>query len=184
MYSKWYNEKEENMNKNKMLKICNCVNGIVVGIIALLAVALVGVRLFGVDMFVVLSGSMEPTYATGSVIYVVEKDVETLESGVITYKLNGNTVVTHRIAEVTEQNGALAFKTKGDANEIADATLVVAEQIIGTPVFSLPYLGFLSAYLQSGAGRYAMIAVGAAVLLLFMLPEFLAEDKKKEKKSE
>ena len=42
-----------------------------------LALLLVGVRLFGMQVFTVLSGSMEPTYQTGSLIYV--KDVDYMD---------------------------------------------------------------------------------------------------------
>lgn len=46
-----------------------------------LAIALVGVRLVGLQPFTVLSGSMEPTYHTGSLIYVKKVDYRTLEVG-------------------------------------------------------------------------------------------------------
>ena len=44
------------------------VTTLLVAVIVLLAVLLVGVRLIGLEPYTVLSGSMEPTYHTGSLI--------------------------------------------------------------------------------------------------------------------
>ena len=52
-----------------------------VRIIAGVVLVLVGFRLIGLKGFVVLSGSMEPTYHTGSVIYVKSADADALEAG-------------------------------------------------------------------------------------------------------
>lgn len=179
------------MKKDRILKVWNTINGVLLGLVVLLAIALAGVRLFGVEVYVVLSGSMEPAYKTGAVIYVTDQDAENLEVGeVITFRLNGDTIATHRIAEVTEKDGALAFRTKGDANEIEDATLVTENQVIGTPIFTIPYLGYLVTYVQSTSGRYATIATGATLLLMMFLPDIIfgddktVDEKKSKEKSE
>lgn len=57
-----------------MKKIWNSITVVLVAAVVVLAMALVGVRLFGLDVYFVLSGSMEPVYQTGSVIYVKEAD--------------------------------------------------------------------------------------------------------------
>ena len=54
----------------KLKKIWNIFTTVLTVIAILLAVALVGVRLFGFQVFSVLSGSMEPEYHVGSLIYV------------------------------------------------------------------------------------------------------------------
>lgn len=46
-------------------RLWNIVTTVLVAAVVLLAVLLVGVRLVGLTPFVVLSGSMEPTYPTG-----------------------------------------------------------------------------------------------------------------------
>lgn len=173
------------MIKNKILKIWNWFNGVLIGLVVLLAIALVGVRLFGVEPYVVLSGSMEPAYRTGSVIYVIEAEADELAAGdVITFCLEGDTIATHRITEVTENGGEIAFRTKGDANELEDAVLVTESQMVGTPIFTIPYLGYLVTYVHSTSGRYAVIAVGAALLLLMVLPDIIFGDDKKIKDKE
>ena len=171
--------------RQKIRKIWNVINSILLGVLILLAVALVGVRLVGLDLYVVLSGSMEPEYKTGSVIYVKETEATELEVGdVITYQIDAETVATHRIIEITEVDGDVAFRTKGDANEMEDATAVLANQVVGTPIFTIPNLGYLVSYIHTASGRYAVIAVGATLLLLMFLPDLIFEEEKKSKNEE
>ena len=167
-------------------RIWNVISGVLVGIVVLLVVALVGVRLVGLQPFVVLSGSMEPTYHVGSLIYVKSVDYKQLQVGdPITYLLNENTVVTHRITEVLvdeEDPNTLRYFTKGDANDIADGTSVHYRNIIGKPVFSIPYLGYVSNYIQNPPGMYVAIAAGAILIMLVFLPDIFSDDDKEEKK--
>lgn len=82
-------------------KVWNAITTVLVILIVILAVLLVGVRLAGFRVFTVLSGSMEPTYHVGSLIYVKDVDYRQLEAGdVITFMLDENTVATHRIIQV------------------------------------------------------------------------------------
>ncbi len=165
-------------------KIWNLITSVLVLAIAALAIALVGVRLIGVELYIVLSGSMEPTYPTGSVLYVKEVRPPTLVAGdVITFRLAEDTIATHRIVEVTaDEGGALAFRTKGDANEVEDAALVPARNVIGTPVFHIPELGYLVAFIQEPPGTYLAIVAAAVVLLLLFVPDLLFEDPEEEAK--
>lgn len=162
--------------------IWNGFSTLLVALVVLLAALLWGPRLVGMEVFTVLSGSMEPAYHTGGCVYVSEVDPDTLEVGdVITFRLSGTTVATHRIIETVEEEGTRMFRTKGDANEDADNSPVAPDQIIGKVVFGLPYLGFLAAFIQSASGRYAAIAAGAFILLIVFLPDLLfPQTKEKE----
>ena len=155
-----------------------------VGIVVLLAIALVGVRLVGLQPFVVLSGSMEPKYHVGSLIYVKSVDYKQLRVGDdITYMLDKDTVVTHRIIEVLvdeENPETLRYFTQGIANEVPDGTSVQYKNIIGKPVFTIPYLGYVSNYIQNPPGMYIAIAAGAILILLVFLPDLFEDDKKKK----
>lgn len=161
-------------------KIWNIVSGILVALVVLLAVLLVGVRLVGLQPYTVLSGSMEPTYPVGSLIYVKEVDPQDVEVGQpITFVLNEDLVVaTHRVIEIDEENQR--FYTKGDANDAADGEPVHFKNLIGIPIFSIPYLGYLAAYIQQPPGLYLCIAAGALLLLLVFLPDLIRLFKKKD----
>ena len=174
--------------KQTVQKIWNVVSTALIVIIAAAALLLLSFRLLGLKGFTVLSGSMEPTYHTGSVIYVKSADADALEVGQpITFYATGKTVATHRIVEVVEEDGSVRYRTKGDANDIADGSLVDPEDIIGTPVFSIPYLGYALSYIQSPPGLYVAIAAGAWIALIIFLPSLVFEkgnDKKPKTKEE
>ena len=166
-------------------RIWNWVSGVLVGVVVLLAIALVGVRLIGLKPFVVLSGSMRPTYEVGSLIYVKSVDYKELEVGdPITYMISQDTVVTHRIIEVLvdeEDPETIRYFTKGDANDVPDGSSVHYRNIIGKPVFSIPYLGYLANYIQNPPGMYVAMSAGAILVLLVFLPDVFGSDEKKKK---
>lgn len=153
--------------------IYRVITTIVVVAIVVVAVALVGVRLVGLNAYTVLSGSMEPTYPTGSVIWVQKVAPEEVQVGdPITFVLNEDlTVATHRVVEIDAENQQ--FVTKGDANENVDAAPVHFNNLIGTPVFSVPAMGYAVSFIQNPPGTYLAIAIGAVLLLLVFLPEII-----------
>ena len=169
----------------KMKKIWDIITTVLVGIVVMLAILPVGARVIGLQVFTVLSGSMEPAYHTGSLIYVKEVDAFDLETGdVITFMLNEDTVATHRIVEVVPDetdSSVIRFRTKGDANDVEDGSLVHYKNVIGTPVFTIPYLGYVASYIQKPPGMYVAIAVGAIFLLLMFLPDLFEEEEKEDK---
>lgn len=172
--------------KKSIIKIWNVFTSVLVALVVILALLLVGVRVFGMQVFTVLSGSMEPVYHVGSLIYVKETDPMTLQPGdVITFMLDEDTVATHRIVEVIpdEQDpSVIRFQTKGDANDAVDGSLVHYKNVLGTPVFTIPKLGYLASYIQNPPGTYVAISVGAVLLALVFLPDLFGGDEKPEKK--
>lgn len=166
-------------------KVWNVVSTVLVALVVLLALLLVGARVFGLRVYTVLSGSMEPTYHTGSLIYVRKVDPYTIQEGQpITFMLDQNTIATHRVVGVVqdeEDATVIRFRTKGDANEAEDGSLVHYRNVIGTPVFSIPYLGYVAHYIQHPPGMYVAISAGAVLLLLVFLPDIFGDDDAKEK---
>ena len=169
-------------------KIWNVVSSILVALVVLLALLLVGARVVGLQVFVVLSGSMEPTYHTGSLIYVKKVDPYTIQEGQpITFMMSETTVATHRVVGIVpdeEDPTVIRFRTKGDANDAEDGGLVHYKNVIGRPVFSIPYLGYVADYIQHPPGRYVALSAGAVLLLLVFLPDVFSEDPDKKKKAE
>lgn len=167
-------------------KIWNCVAWTVVAAAVLLAILLAGVRLFGFQVYTVLSGSMEPEYHTGSLIYVREVDTAALQAGdVITFMLDKNTIATHRVVGIVwDENDPTVyrFRTKGDANDTEDGTLVHYRNIIGSPVFTIPYLGYVASFIQNPPGTYIAISIGAILVLFVFLPDLLFGESGEEKK--
>ena len=171
-----------------MKKLWNIFTSALVVLAVLLALLLVGARLVGLQVFTVLSGSMEPTYHTGSLIYVKKVDAAKLSEGtVITFMLDEDTLATHRIVGVVpdeEDPSVIRYRTKGDANENEDGGLVHYKNVVGTPVFTIPKLGYLANYIQHPPGTYVAISAGALILLLMFLPELLGMLTGDEKKGQ
>lgn len=189
----------------------------VIGMI-LLAIALVGVRVVGLTPFAVLSGSMEPTYHVGSLIYVKDADPADIEVGdPITFVVNEDLLVaTHRVVgietyttghravvdeagnPVKDEDGnpvyeeyeleemSYYFQTKGDANDDVDGSPVYYKNVIGTPVFTIPYLGYLSSWLQTKKGMIMGISIALVIIILTFMPDILKalDDEPKKKKPE
>ena len=167
----------------------NVITTLLVFVVVVLALLLAGPRFLGLHVFTVLSGSMEPVYHTGALIYVKEiEDTRSIPDGtVITYMASEDTIVTHRIVAAVpdEQDPSLIrYRTKGDANDVEDGTLVHYKNILGTPVFTVPALGYLANYIQNPPGSYMIICFGALFILLLFLPELLAVFLEKEEAEE
>ena len=98
--------------------------------------------------YVVSSGSMQPTIATGSFLVVrllgpIAR--QTIPVGeVITFRAGEErrTLVTHRVVATETSGGATTYTTKGDANPAADASRVSADDVVGARAFEVPYLGY------------------------------------------
>ena len=164
----------------KAKKVLDSVSLVLVLLVVLFAVFLMGSRLVGLQVFHVVSPSMEPAYSEGDLIYVKTVDPDSVKVGdPITFVLNEDLVVaTHRVVAIDSENRQ--FTTKGDANKTEDAAPVHFNNLIGVPVFSIPLLGYVSAYIQSPPGMYIAIGFGALLLAAVFLPDLLAKKNRKE----
>ena len=165
---------------NTLKKIWNGVSTALVILFVLLAIFLMGSRIMGYKVFTVLSGSMEPEYSVGDLIYVKETDPYSIKVGdPITFVLKENLVVaTHRVIEIDEAN--MYFYTKGDANEIPDASPVHFNNLIGKPQFAISKLGYLSDFIQNPPGMYITIGIAIVLVAFFFLPDFSKKKKETE----
>ncbi len=149
-------------------KICNIASTFLLVLVIIMVVLLVGVRLIGLSPYIVLSGSMEPEYHVGSIIYLSDISSDELEVGdSITYNLSDITV-THRIVEInSDPTHGVTFKTQGDANNTVDGYDVRPSQILGKPLFTIPLLGYVANFVQNPPGLY--IVLGVCILLITYL---------------
>lgn len=120
-----------------------------------------------IEVKIVKSGSMEPSIMTGSVVVI--KPTETYGVGdVITFGKDTKREIptTHRIVEViTNANGTLSYRTKGDANEEADQSITSAKEVIGKVLVSVPNVGFVLDFARTRNGFLAMIVVPALMVI-------------------
>ena len=162
-------------------RIWNIISSALVVLMVLCAVFLMGSRLLGFQCYTVISGSMEPVYSVGDLIYVKKTDVNSIKVGdPITFVLNEDLdVATHRVTRVDYENKH--FYTKGDANEIEDNAPVHFNNVIGVPRFSIAKLGYVSDFIQNPPGMYITVGVGIILILAVFLPDMI---KKKEEETQ
>ncbi len=165
-------------------KIGKIISGAGVCVLVLAAVVIAGPRLLGWRLMVVLSGSMEPVYPVGSVVYVRPASPREVRVGdPITFtQSDGKTVVTHRVVRIDSENQR--FYTKGDANQIEDGGATPFSRLIGKPVFDVPGLGYAASYLASPRGRIVFATVLACILILTFLPGLLMKQGKGGRRKE
>jgi signal peptidase len=125
------------------------------------------VPFFGWKTEIVLSGSMEPSIPTGSVVVTRPVAPESIHVGdVIIYSfLYGPGLTTHRVVQVESDNG-LKFITKGDANRDADPNPVLPVQVGGIVALDIPYAGYLISSIRTPLGLLVCLIIPAALLLV------------------
>lgn len=64
-----------------LIKAWDIITTILVIAVAVFVILLAGVRLVGLKPYAVLSGSMEPEYSVGSLLYVKNVDINKLKVG-------------------------------------------------------------------------------------------------------
>lgn len=173
--------------KPKFKNTLKIVSNALVIVVVVLAILLHGLQFVGLKPYSVLSGSMQSVYPTGSLLYIKNVNPETLEVGdVITYKMAGGTLCTHRIVELVADEDApniIRFRTKGDENLDADTPLVSYENVVGKAVFCIPLLGYLATYIAIPPWKYIAITVAIAIILIeIMITIVLDDDSKKQSK--
>ena len=131
-------------------------------------------NVFGYNHRTVLTGSMEPTLPVGSMTFTKEQNQYAVND-IVMFTDNG-TVITHRIIE---KNGD-SFVTKGDANNTPDEKEITQEQIMGSVVMTIPYIGYLYIWLMSPIGMICLFA-GCAVWYIWTGRNRGAEDETEEK---
>ena len=126
--------------------------------------------LAGVLPLIVLTDSMYPMIESGDLIICHTVEAEDVQvKDVIAFfdpAGNGTTIVTHRVVEVTELNGQLAWRTKGDNNNTEDRLLVTADKLVaryeGT---RLAGFGHVALFMQTTPGLIVCVVVP---ILLFV----------------
>ena len=112
---------------------------------------------FGVGAAVVLSGSMEPEFSAGDLLFVKQSDNYKVDDVVVFQ--DGRIAVTHRIISMTENE----VITKGDANNVEDDPITL-DRIKGKVVLVIPFVGHLVNAIKTPAGTIVILAL--AIFLL------------------
>lgn len=129
------------------------VSGITVVVIVLF-LGMQTILLLGYEPYRILTGSMEPTLATGEIVLVDTDDRNANVGEIIAFKI-GEHVVIHRVMEV-KSNGE--YQTKGDANQTEDFNSVETAEMVGTLWMRLGSLTWIWDIFSSGR-KYVLVLV-------------------------
>ena len=137
---------------------------------------LIAPAVMGWERYVIVSGSMSGTYDRGSLVLDEVVDVDELKIGdVITYRpprgAGPEGLVTHRITSIgRDPKAGRVFRTKGDANAVADPwTFVLPEGRQARVVAGVPYMGFALASLAEREVRMLLVGIPAGLIALMTL---------------
>lgn len=151
-----------------LARLCSLIGALILIVLAVVALgASVVPRLLGMQPYAIVSGSMEPTYATGSLVLAQPVDGSALQAGDIAAFWQGEEVVTHRVQENVESEGELV--TKGDANAEPDVRPVLYQNVLGQVVFSVPLVGYFLIALGTTPGKLLLgwiVLTGAALCII------------------
>lgn len=143
-------------------------------------------NIFGYSYFTVLTRSMQDEIPKGSLVITKKTDPDELEVGdTITFFKNATTTVTHKIADIYEDynsSGARGFQTKGVNNSNPDTDIVLAVNVVGKVVFSMPKAGAILAALRDNL-VLAFLALALLMVLSFSLQVYfrIRKEEKQEK---
>ena len=150
----------------KLKKITNIFYRIISTAIITIGIIFAVVHLCGIRMYQVRSGSMGEIMPVGCVCFVsTYSKYDDIKTGdVISFRVDENTLVTHRAVSITE-NGIV---TKGDANEVNDNDLVTNENYIGKTIFVFPYIKCINSIIGFVRTLRGKIIIAVAAVAFFI----------------
>lgn len=125
----------------------------------------------GVFPLIVLTDSMYPEIESGDLIINKTIEPEEVKVGdVISFfdpAGNGSTIVTHRVTAIVEENGGIAFRTKGDYNNTEDKLSVPAESLVGIYKSRIPGAGNVAMFMQTTTGLIVCVVLPIVLLVAY-----------------
>ena len=170
--------KKKKSAKQKTGTVFSILGTILLILIILLCIPATVPKLMGYKVYTVITGSMEPAIPSGSLVLVLEKAPETIETDeVIAYysSIDTGSIITHRV--VTNKTVSGEFITKGDANEAEDMLPVSYDNVIGVVKLSVPYLGQIMSALATNTGKVLAVCAIVAAILFHIVAGILKSEK-------
>lgn len=131
--------------------------------------------IYNISILNIVSHSMEPTINVNDLIFIKYCTAEELKEGdIITYRKENESIVTHRIVDI-EENEKIEYTTKGDNNNAEDDEKIQYDQVCGKYLFKIEKAGKFVEILQKGNGIISIIII---ILIFVVLKN--TNDKKRE----
>ena len=142
-------------------------------------------NVFGYKILQVMSGSMSGEFETGDTILIKEiKNESDLKIGdIITYRIEKDTIVTHRIVDIIKIGEKLNYTLKGDVNNTEDSEKVTFSNIEGIYIKKLNLIGKLINFMQKPYGM-VIIFMTPILLILYVINNEKVKEEKRNKRRE
>ncbi len=128
----------------------------------------------GYNLYLVRSESMTPAVKMGDLIVTGPLNGpingELKPGTIITYE-HSKELITHRLQSID----GTALVTKGDAVEDADPWPVTVSSVKGIYLFKIPYVGYVTSFVQTKSGWFLTIIIPAALLVAWLVKDILKE---------
>ena len=132
----------------------------------------------GIKTYVIVSGSMIPELNIGDIVIVKNVEENDLKVGDIISFRQGQSVITHRISEIIEEDGKKEYKTKGDNNNTEDLQTITYKTIEGRVIKKISKIGMAVIALQN---KMIIIIVAVIIFLYFWQSEKNKSKKERRK---
>lgn len=123
--------------------------------------------------YIIVTPSMVPTINVEDAIIVLRKEPEEFKmKDIITFtssdpRYSGLTI-THRIVGIERMSdGELYFRTKGDNNNVEDATLVPATNVYGKVILKIPLIGYIQYVLMQAYGWIILVVIPCLGVVIY-----------------
>ena len=130
-------------------------------------------KILGYKFYIVLTNSMEPRIPTYSLAciktFTKDEPVNLKSHEIITFHANRfgqNIIITHHFnkTEIAE-NGEIIYRTNAEGTDSLDEYKTTKDDLIGTYIFHIPYIGKILLFLKS---KFGFILYGE-LLVIFLI---------------
>ena len=129
--------------------------------------------IFGYTPMVVQTESMAPTFNAGDLIVIRRCDPAKLAVGdIVTFHTiieNEYALNTHRIAEISTENGYRSYTTRGDNNPVEDQHMISDSDIVGQYVTRVPGMGKVISFLSGSVGFLLVIVLPMLAFFIYQV---------------
>lgn len=118
---------------------------------------------------VVLSGSMEPAFQRGDILFLWNRDDQAKVGDIVVYEIQGKSIpIVHRVLREHHNSEKQFLLTKGDNNPVDDLGLYAKRQsylnqetdLVGTVKAYLPKIGYVTILLTENVYfRYGLLGI-------------------------
>ena len=174
--------REKKINKSPVSAVCSSLGTILLVVLIVTCIPFTLPKLLNYQAYTVISGSMEPEIATGSLVYIGRVEPQDVQVDDVIAFYGGrdsNAIITHRVVENRVIMGE--FITKGDANQTNDMNPVPYEELIGRVELTMPKFGVVAQVLSGTQGKIAAGCVIGLAVVLHLVASMI--DRVKEEKN-